>query len=73
MTRSLGPFTVGPLRAGTIALRAAAALLGAGCVAWALAPPMHKGFAKLALTPGGPSRRQARWPAAAGRLALSAG
>jgi hypothetical protein len=49
MTRSWGPFTVGPLSAGTIAVRAAAALLGAGCVAWALAPPVHKGFANLAL------------------------
>jgi hypothetical protein len=49
MTRSAGSFTVGPLSAGTIAIRAAAALLGAGCVAWAFAPPVHKGFANLAL------------------------
>jgi len=49
VTRPWGPFTVGPRSAGTIAVRAAAALLGAGCVAWALAPPVHKGFANLAL------------------------
>jgi hypothetical protein len=49
MTRSAGPLTIGPLRAGTIAVRAAAALLGAGCVAWAFAPPAHQGFANLAL------------------------
>ena len=30
--------------------RVAAALLGAGCVAWAAAPPVHKGTANLALT-----------------------
>jgi hypothetical protein len=33
-----------------IAFQAAAALLGAGCVAWAAAPPVHKGIANLALT-----------------------
>ena len=49
MTRSLGPFSVGPPSAETIAVRAAAALLGAGCVAWAAAPPVHKGVANLAL------------------------
>jgi len=49
MTRPAGPFTVGPPSAGTIGVRAAAALLGAGCVAWAFAPPVHKGIANLAL------------------------
>jgi hypothetical protein len=33
-----------------IAFQSAAALLGAGCVAWAAAPPVHKGIANLALT-----------------------
>jgi hypothetical protein len=33
-----------------IAFLAAAALLGAGCVAWAAAPLVHKGIANLALT-----------------------
>jgi hypothetical protein len=33
----------------TIALRAAAGLLGAGCLVWAAAPPVHKGLANLAL------------------------
>jgi hypothetical protein len=32
-----------------VAMRAAAALLGAGCVAWAAAPLVHKGLADLAL------------------------
>jgi hypothetical protein len=49
MTRSVGLFTAGPLSAGTIAIRAAAALLGADCVAWAWAPPVHRGVANLAL------------------------
>jgi hypothetical protein len=49
MTRSAGPLTIGPRNAGTIAVRAAAALLGAGCVAWAFAPPADQGFANLAL------------------------
>ena len=49
MTRSPGPSAIGPPSAGTIGLRAAAALLGAGCVAWAAAPPVHVGFANLAL------------------------
>ena len=32
-----------------LAVRAAAALLGAGCVAWAAAPPVNRGTANLAL------------------------
>jgi hypothetical protein len=40
---------IGPLGAGTIAVRAAAVLLGAGCVAWAAAPLVPKGIANLAL------------------------
>jgi hypothetical protein len=33
----------------SLAIRAAAILLGAGCVVWAAAPPVHKGLAGLAL------------------------
>jgi hypothetical protein len=33
----------------SIAIRAAASLLGAGCVVWATAPLVHKGLANLAL------------------------
>jgi hypothetical protein len=44
MIRSLGPRS-----AGTIGVRAAAALLGAGCVAWAAVPPVSHGLANLAL------------------------
>jgi hypothetical protein len=33
-----------------VAVRAAAVLLGAGCVAWAATPPVHRGDAALALT-----------------------
>jgi hypothetical protein len=33
----------------TVAIRAAAILLGAGCVIWAAAPPAHRGVATLAL------------------------
>jgi hypothetical protein len=36
-------------RASVVAIRAAAALLGAGCVVWAAAPPAHGGWAGLAL------------------------
>ena len=36
-------------RAGAVAIRAAAALLGAGCVVWAAAPPVHGGWAGPAL------------------------
>ena len=36
-------------RAGTVGVRAAAALLGAGCVVWAAVPPVHGGWAGLAL------------------------
>jgi hypothetical protein len=36
-------------RAGTVSVRAAAALLGAGCVVWAAVPPVHGGWAGLAL------------------------
>ena len=32
-----------------VAIRAAAGLLGAGCVVWAAAPPVHQGWANLAL------------------------
>ncbi len=35
--------------AGTVAIRAAAFLLGAGCVVWATVPQVHKGLADLAL------------------------
>jgi hypothetical protein len=55
MTRSLGPLrlgpaVIGPVDTGAVAIRAAAALLGAGCVVWAAAPPAHRGWASLALT-----------------------
>jgi hypothetical protein len=43
MTRSLRPM------GRATAIRAAAILLGAGCVVWATAPPVHKGLANLAL------------------------
>jgi hypothetical protein len=43
MTRSLRPMS----RAA--ATRAAAILLGVGCVVWVTAPPVHKGLANLAL------------------------
>jgi len=33
-----------------VAVRAAAVLLGAGCVIWAALPPVHKGYAGFALT-----------------------
>ena len=36
-------------RAGTAAIAIAACLLGAGCVVWASAPLVHKGFANFAL------------------------
>ena len=36
-------------RAGAVAIRGAAALLGAGCVVWAAAPLVHGGWAGLAL------------------------
>jgi hypothetical protein len=36
-------------RAGAFAIRAAAALLGAGCVVWAAAPLVHGGWAGVAL------------------------
>ena len=54
MTRSigpvpLGPVIIGPVEAGAVAIRAAAGLLGAGCVVWAAAPLVHKGWANLAL------------------------
>jgi hypothetical protein len=45
----VGPVVIGPVDAGTIAIRAAAGLLGAGCVVWAAAPLVHKGWANLAL------------------------
>jgi hypothetical protein len=52
--RAVGPFTVGPVRlgpvdAGAVAVRAAACLLGAGCVVWAGEPLVHKGPANFAL------------------------
>jgi len=42
----------GRLRAGAdaVAMRAAAVLLGAGSVIWAALPPVHRGYAGLALT-----------------------
>ena len=43
MTRSLGPM------GRAAAMRAAAFLLGAGCVVWVTAPTVHKGLANLAL------------------------
>jgi hypothetical protein len=54
MTRSVGPFrlgqlSIGPVEVGTVAIRAAAALLGTGCVVWAAAPLVHQGWANLAL------------------------
>ena len=54
MTRSVGPFRlgsviIGPVEVGAVAIRAAAALLGAGCVVWAAAPLVHQGWANLAL------------------------
>ena len=54
MTRAIGPVHVGPGRhrpggRGTVAIRTAAGLLGAGCVVWAAAPLVHKGWANLAL------------------------
>jgi hypothetical protein len=45
----VGPVVIGPVDAGTVAIRAAAGLLGAGCVVWAAAPLVHKGWATLAL------------------------
>jgi hypothetical protein len=47
----LTPATAGRVRAaaGTAATGIAACLLGAGCVIWASAPPVHKGLANLAL------------------------
>ena len=36
--------------AGAVAMRAAAVLLGAGCVIWAALPPVHRGYAGFALT-----------------------
>ena len=36
-------------RAGAVAIRAAAPLLGAGCVVWAATPPVHGGWAGVAL------------------------
>jgi hypothetical protein len=52
--RATGPYTAGPVRlgpvdAGAVAVRAAACLLGAGCVAWAAEPLVHKGLADFAL------------------------
>jgi hypothetical protein len=47
MTRAAGAMGTPIVRAG--AVRAAAVLLGAGCVAWAAAPPLHRGDAGLAL------------------------
>jgi hypothetical protein len=52
--RAVGSFTVGPVRLGrpgvrAVAVRAAACLLGAGCVAWAAEPPVPKGLADFAL------------------------
>ncbi len=54
MIRAVGPFTagrvrLGPVDAGALAVRAAACLLGAGCVAWAAGPPAHRGLAGFAL------------------------
>jgi hypothetical protein len=54
MTRSVGPFrlgpvVIGPFDTGAAAIRAAAGLLGAGCVVWAAVPQVHKGLANLAL------------------------
>jgi hypothetical protein len=46
---TIGPLTVGPVDAAAVAVRGAACLLGAGCVAWAAAPLQHKGFAGFAL------------------------
>jgi len=39
-----------PSAAGSVAIRAAAVLLGAGCVIWAALPPVHRGYAGFALT-----------------------
>jgi hypothetical protein len=47
--RAVDPFTAGPAAAGAGAVRAAACLLGAGCVAWAAEPLVHKGPAGFAL------------------------
>jgi hypothetical protein len=52
--RAVGPFTAGRVRpgrpgAGAVAVRAAACLLGAGCVAWAAEPPLPTGLADFAL------------------------
>ena len=45
-------WVTGRLRAaaGPVAIRAAAVLLGAGCVIWAALPPADKGYAGFALT-----------------------
>jgi hypothetical protein len=49
VTRSPGLIAAARAAAGPVAIRAAAALLGAGCVAWAAAPPVHRGLAGVAL------------------------
>jgi hypothetical protein len=47
--RAVRPFTVGRGNAAAVAVRVAACLLGAGCVAWAAEPSAHKGLAGFAL------------------------
>jgi hypothetical protein len=49
MTGSPGVVAAARAAAGPVAIRAAAALLGAGCVVWAAAPPVHRGLAGVAL------------------------
>ena len=49
MIRAVRPFTVGRVNATAVAVRVAACLLGAGCVAWAAEPPAHRGPAGFAL------------------------
>jgi hypothetical protein len=49
VTRTADRLRVAAGTAGTAGISAAAVLLGAGCVIWAAAPPVHKGFANLAL------------------------